>query len=480
MKGAPLAVLATPVAEVSSIAALTMAYRLKLANFRKSAFLRSVGVLVGGTAFAQALMILLLPLLTRLYTPEDFSVLAVYVSLLGIISVAACLRFDVAIPLPEGDEDAANLLGLALACSFAISVLAGTLVLAFPEVITHLIGQPRLKPYLWLIPLGVLLASSYSALQFWAVRKKAFHAVARTKMTQAIGGVGIQAALGWVGLAPFGLLFGQMINSGAGILGLGLRAFKGDRNTMRAISLPRMRSAFSEYHRFPKYSVVESVANSAGIQLPVILIASLAVGPEAGFLMLAMRAMQAPMGLIGTAVSQVYLSRAPSEYRAGVLGPFTARMIGGLMKTGVGPLIFAGVIAPVVFPIIFGEKWFRAGELVAWMTPWFVMQFLVSPVSMTLYVTGNQKTALVLQLCGLVLRVGAVVLAAAFTPAYIVEVYAMSGFVFYAAYFIAVAVSASIKTNALLHEAKKSAGVVIAWIAASIMARYIVAMLVVK
>ena len=63
-----------------------------------------MGVLVGGTAFAQAIAVLALPLLTRLYTPDDFSVLAVYAALLGIISVVACLRLEIAIPMPNIPE----------------------------------------------------------------------------------------------------------------------------------------------------------------------------------------------------------------------------------------------------------------------------------------------------------------------------------------------------------------------------------------
>ena len=80
----------------------------------RASFARSVGVLAGGTAVAQGIGVLALPLITRLYTPEDFSVLAVFSSIVAIVSVAACLRLEIAIPLPETDEDAANLLALAL------------------------------------------------------------------------------------------------------------------------------------------------------------------------------------------------------------------------------------------------------------------------------------------------------------------------------------------------------------------------------
>lgn len=437
--------------------------RTKFQVLNRAGFVRSVGVLAGGTAFAQALTVLMLPFITRLYTPFDFSVLAVFVSMLSIISIAACLRLEIAIPIPESDEDAANLLALALCICSVVAALSGLVVWWFPAQIVSLVGQPALRPYLWLLPLGVWLASAYAAAQFWATRKKRFGTIAKTRMAQSVGGAGTQGVLGWVGFAPFGLLLGQVISSGAGLLGLGRDALREDRSVFRRVSWTGMRRVLRQYDRFPKYSTFEAFANSAGLQLPVIVIAALTAGPEAGYLMLAMRAMAAPIGLIGGAVSQVYLSRAPEELRAGRLAEFTSQVIGGLTKSGVGPLVFAGIVSPVVFPLIFGQTWMRAGELVAWMTPWFVMQFLASPVSMTLHVTGNQRRALTLQLLGLVLRVGATGLAGWRMPSYIVEAYAISGFIFYSLYLYVVIRISGIKTSELLNAMMGSFGVAMIW-----------------
>lgn len=115
----------------------------------------SVSVLAGGAIFSQAIMLMALPVITRLYTPDDFSLLAVYTALLTILSVAACLRFDIAIPIPEADEDAVNVLAVALLFSIVISAALTLPFLMFPEIISRQLNQPRLASYLWLAPLGV-------------------------------------------------------------------------------------------------------------------------------------------------------------------------------------------------------------------------------------------------------------------------------------------------------------------------------------
>lgn len=394
-------------------------------------FVRSVGLLVGGTAFTQALMVLVLPLLTRLYTPEDFSMLAVYLSILGIISVAACLRLEIAIPLPHCDEDAANLLALALCSSAGIAALSMFIVALFSVQIVTTVAQPKLQPYLWLLPFGVWLSSSYAALQFWAARKKRFAIITKTRIAQAVGGASTQVGLGCAAVAPLGLLLGQLISNAAGILGLARDVAKNDRAAIRAVKWSNMRRLFCEYDRFPKYSTLDSLLNTVGAQLPVIIIAALAMGPEAGYLLLTLRVMQVPLGLIGGAVAQVYLSRAPEELRAGTLARFTVNILGGLIETGVGPLLFIGILAPNVFTLVFGPEWQRAGDLVAWLTPWSLLQLLSSPISMVMQVTGRQREMLLLMIVGLFFRIGPIFISARCAPGTLAEVYAISSAVFY-------------------------------------------------
>src|SRR5690606_34215664 len=128
--------------------------------------------------------------------------------------------------------------------------------------------------------------------------------------------------------------------------------------------------------------VPEALFNTAANQLPIIMIAAAAAGPEAAFLFLAMRVMGLPMGLVGRSVAQVYLSEAPERLRQGTLPAFTHRTMWTLFKTGAPPLIAVGVISPFAFPVVFGEEWTRSGWLVAWMIPWFILQFVATPVAM--------------------------------------------------------------------------------------------------
>ncbi len=67
-------------------------------------FARSVALVTTGTALGQGLVLVSAPLLTRLYTPTDFGVLAVYGSIVSLVAVAASLRYELAIALSRHDR----------------------------------------------------------------------------------------------------------------------------------------------------------------------------------------------------------------------------------------------------------------------------------------------------------------------------------------------------------------------------------------
>lgn len=401
---------------------------------REDGFLRNVTILIGGTIGARAILVLSLPLLTRIFTPEDFEMLAFFMATLSLVTVIANLRLNMAITLPAEDTEAANLLALALISAVIFSAVLALPVLFVPEATTQFLGQPGFLTFLWMLPIGVLLAAGYQALQYWASRKHRFGLVARTRVARAAGGSGTQLILGVGGFAPFGLLFGYLVYSGLGIIGLARNILLNDRKAFAAISIRGMKRSFVAYRRFPTYSVPEALANAAGVHVPVILIAAAAAGPEAGYLALAMQVMAVPMALVGQSVAQVYIAEAPEKLRAGTLSAFTTETSLTLLKLGSAVLIPIGLLAPLIFSPLFGTEWGRAGEIVLWMTPWHILQFTASPISSVLHVTGHLRTAMLLQFLGAVIRVGGVAIAAAVATGWLSEVYAISGAVFYMIY----------------------------------------------
>ena len=86
--------------------------------FRPGQFAKSVGLLAGGTALAQLIRLAAEPVLTRIFSREDYGVYNAYLAVMSFAAVAACLRLELAIFLPEDDEEAAAVTTVAIIASF--------------------------------------------------------------------------------------------------------------------------------------------------------------------------------------------------------------------------------------------------------------------------------------------------------------------------------------------------------------------------
>lgn len=179
----------------------------------KSAFARGASVLVGGTASAQLLSVLAIPFITRLYTPEDFGLLAAFTAFLAFFTIVAAARYDLTIPLPEKDADAANLLALGASIVTAISAICAAVFLLWPKQITNAINTPELAGYLWILPIAVFFGGMYQLFSKWAVRDKQFGVIAKTRIAQTASMLAVQ--LGGYALGPLALLLGHSVGQGA-------------------------------------------------------------------------------------------------------------------------------------------------------------------------------------------------------------------------------------------------------------------------
>ena len=378
--------------------------------FEAKSFVKDVAKLSIGTIVGRGVIFAAMPLLTRLYTPEDFSLLAIYLSLVTTIAIAACLRLDVAIPVADNDDDAAALVALSLLSASLLSCILFIPAVFFKHEVADILGNPQISAYLWLVPIAILLVSSYSVMQFWATRLRRFGIIARTRITQSVSGVVVMIASGSFGFSPIGLLTGHTINMGAGGGLLAIKLSKDQKDRFFNLTFSKLKIALFNYSRFPKYSTLESFSNVAGMQLPILIIAAHAKS-EAGQLFLALQVMMAPMILIGSSISQVYVSRAQEELKSGRLAGFTANIIRRLFFIGAPLLLLVGFIAPQVFHFVFGAEWKRSGEIVALSVPWMLLQFMASPISMVMFVVKKNAQLLALTLFGLLLRLGGVYLA---------------------------------------------------------------------
>ncbi|MHA7808480.1 MAG: oligosaccharide flippase family protein [Marinobacter adhaerens] len=362
----------------------------------ESRFARAVSVLAGGTAGAQLVVIAASPILTRLYTPDEFGLLAVYTAILGILGVIASLRYQLAIPLPKTTEQALNILALSFFALTALTLILSVMVGFFGNRFAELLNAPRLKPYLWLVPIGFFFIGMHEMLQYWALRTRAFGLIARTKMIQSTSVAGLQIIGSSIG--PLALLAGRVIGQVIGnvVLLRGINPAKLAKTKLN-INLKNIACVARKYKQFPLFSSWAGLLNATGTQMPPLFFAAAFSPAAAGGYMLAQRVINMPLSVIGTAVSDAFLPTSIDGRREGRLGNQLTKLFAALasvMFPGATLLFF---IAPDLFQIIFGDNWRIAGEIVRWLAPMLAIQFLINPVSRIFVTVERQDLALLFQ-----------------------------------------------------------------------------------
>jgi len=346
--------------------------------------------------------------LTRLYSPQDFGLLAVYASLLALINVISSLRYELAIPLPKDDEEAAHIVVLSLVIVIGTTLLTSLLVIFFSEAIAKALGVEMLAGYLWLLPIGVVLAGAYSIFNYWSIRTKAFGRVAATKLRQSLVTISIQLLA--FKLGGIALLCAQVAGQSTGTVSLARPALASAG--FKQIRWVGISDALRKYRRFPIFSTVSGLANSAGMQLPPLMFAAIFSPGAAGVYVLANRVLSLPMSIIGNAIGQVFYANAAEAYRRGELGPLVEKLHAKLAHIGMAPALVLVFFGQPLFTLVFGSEWQEAGWFARWMAPWLYFVFVSSPLSTLFSVAERQKEGLLFQIVLLISRVIAILIGA--------------------------------------------------------------------
>lgn len=376
----------------------------------RGSFLRSVVILARGTGIAQLVLVLLIPIITRIYSPGEFGVLAIYASWVSILAILASLRIEIAIPLPEKDEEAASLLILATGSIILLTVLITGLGLAFPEIYSKHPNIHVLDTLIWAVPLGTFATSTYSILQYWATRKKRYRATANIRIYQSVIESTSQISTGISGLGGTGLIGSQIVGRIIAVFFLAKSTILDIKSIASPISWNNCISLAYKYRRFPLISTPDALINSASLHVPIILISIYVDPATAGILFMALKLLQLPIGLLANAISQVYLTELPSYIRDNKDSVMTRQVIKDLADFAIGPIIFVTLTADTFIGYFLGGKWIEVGELMTWMAPWMISLMLVSPISVIFHAKNFPHISLLTNCFGLLIRTTPIVI----------------------------------------------------------------------
>lgn len=335
----------------------------------KSEFSKNVITLMFGTTIAQMIPMLISPILTRIYTPEDFGTYAVFLSVLAILSPIATLRYEQAIMLPKKSKSALELFHGTFYILGCMTVLITFFILLFNSYLP-------LDPILIsILPLAIFILGFINVNLAFLNRKKSYkkmsHITIVTSLSNAILNIGV------------GLFFhSPLVLSGNIILARLLSMRFIIKSTIKLfnikVSLQNIYIRLCEYNDMLKFSTPTVLIAALNRESIVVFLTYFFDPVLAGGYFLVQRIFGTPISMFSASYSNVFFKEFTiSKTRKNLL-------VHTWLKLFAFTLPFAFVIYVYMYDIlifIFGTEWKFSAQIAQILLPLFAINFIFSSTS---------------------------------------------------------------------------------------------------
>ena len=369
---------------------------------------RNIGKLFSANVIAQAIGLLVYPLLTRMYSPEDFGLLNLLLSIGSVLVLLSTSEYQTAILLPSKEKEAAGISRVALyvLCFWILVIIFS---LPFTHQIAQLFDAPALASYYWMLIPYVAAYGGWAIYNAWLMRRRNFGNISAFQLNQSGTGVLTKLIFGWIGWLRSGLIMSSVI---APIIALSTSILR-SRNAFRELWQPceeSPRELANRYRRFPLYSMPRSLVNTLSGNLPALLLTPYFGLNQLGFFALAMTLAFRPITMITSSMYQVLFEHVAQKVRDGqsVWKNLSNRWL-QLAVMVIPIMVILAIVMPWLVRILLGAGWEQTATLIQYMLPWVTCVLLIAPLAFIGDVFGKQKLFLIIEIIYLGLRILAMI-----------------------------------------------------------------------
>ena len=351
----------------------------------------------GGAMLNVIISIGLYPIVTRLFTKEQFGGAGLFMAVVGVISLAATSLYPSGLVIPKFKREFYGLLKLSLLLAL-VGVLSTTLfIISFKDFFIYIFKLDTILYIIPLIPIGVALTCIKDISVNWNVRNKDFkrNAISNIASSSSLKSMNIGYAL-LINPSVFGLVFSHLFSSTFAILTLGIgKMFKGI-NVLKRISLKESIGVGIKYKKYPLNLLPGNLINKYTSDLPIYMLTAYFSPAITGAFVLANSIMNIPLNVIGNSLASVFLQKANELYLIDPkkMSEFANRTNKKILMVGV--LVFGVLFAfgDLIFAIGFGKKWTIAGQFAGILSIYYIFKLLAGPMAKVFRVVGKEQFSL--------------------------------------------------------------------------------------
>ena len=395
-------------------------------------FAINVFKLVSASLIAQIIGLLLVPVITRLYSPDDFGIFQLVISVASIVGVASCLSYHTAIMLPKKDSEAQDILVLCFILLFSIIFIVLLSTIVFPTKIATYLNAPEIVEYLPYLSLFILVDGVFSIYNYWLTRKEQFGVLASSRVSRALTTKVLQIILGIYLMSPAGLIIGHI--SGYTVSDFMMIAKSPSlRELGSKVSIKSLKEVAVRYKKFPIYSMPSAFATNLSVQVPSLMLAMFYDTNVVGLYALSYTVVNMPSNMIGRSLGQAFFQKATfDQNNKGSVKTISYKVYSSLVSLGLFPMLVLMIISEDLFQFAFGSEWIAAGTYTRILIPWLFLVFISSPLSSLFNVFEKQDVGLKFQVSLVLSRIISLYIGGSLgSPLFALSLFSLTGVIFW-------------------------------------------------
>ena len=360
-----------------------------------SNYLKSIFQLTMGSFMAQVISVVVSPISTRLYTPEQLGVYTLIITVVSMFGPVLSGKYDMVIVSAEDEKETINLVFVSAIFSILfitiITVAYRFYLFKNPEIIEEVGGFAYLL-------VGILIIRAITnILDNYNNKYKEYKIISSVYVIKTlVKNVGL-VVFGLLKFGSIGLLLSEVFGSLFGLKKQSKLLYR-NRFLFKKISLKGIKRTLFKYRRQPIYAMPAHFINSTSYSLLNFLISGMFGMEVFGYYSMSYRILGLPLSLISMNVSKVFFQKASEEkIKSGNYNKSLKQITLFLICISIPMVIILMTFGPFIFQLIFGKGWNIAGIYVRILAPMFGFRFIVSALIPALTISGKQNLELVLQ-----------------------------------------------------------------------------------
>ena len=369
----------------------------------QSGFLRDNFRLLSGSVFSQVIAIIFIPIIGKLFSPQDFGDFSLVMATISIIVIISTLQLERAILIAESNAEAIYIISLILISSVFISVI----YLLISSILVELGIESKtisiLFKYRNVIPVIVLSLTTLSCYNEWSFRCSNYFNVNVSKISSSLFINVSKLFFGYYLITNSGLIYGEFFGRLIYLFLIIYYMIYKNLNYFKKVNLKGLVRVSKRYRNIIKHSTLSAIINSIGGQFPIFLLSIYYSKEDLGFFVMSLSVLSVPASLVSNSIKDTFrkkifeLSNSQMSYEWFFRKILTYLVVFLLLLF---PVLY--ICLPHIFELILGKRWILSGHYSQLMLPMIMFSFLANSLSSVVVIAQQTIWDLKIQLVYLI------------------------------------------------------------------------------